>query len=81
MINPVTLNKLSFSDFCTPGYYSENGLEECMRCPNSTYTLKYRATNCENCTREDAGVIHACRKLTHVKKYFRTIPYLTSYFS
>ena len=82
MINSVTLNKLSLSDFCTPGYYSENGLEECMRCPNNTYTLEYRAKNCFNCTQEDVGVIPVCRKLTHGKIFeqfnFNCILFLTA---
>lgn len=54
-------------DFCNPQYYSETGLEECKQCPQNTYSLIYRATECINCTFEDISNIPACENCKYPK--------------
>lgn len=42
-----------YSDFCTNGYYSNTGLEECTPCPNGTFTNDYKSQSCQPCTADD----------------------------
>ena len=37
---------------CSPGEYSENGLEPCLTCPNETYSFINGSTTCYSCRDE-----------------------------
>ena len=38
-----------FLEFCSPGYYSPDGLAICSACPVGTYQDQYQSTNCTRC--------------------------------
>ena len=37
---------------CSPGSFSENGIEPCMACPNGMYSIGVGSTSCFNCNDE-----------------------------
>ena len=50
---------------CSPGKYSENGLEPCLTCPNETYSFNNGSTTCSSCRDENYRSmcpIHKIRK-------------------
>ena len=58
---------------CSPGNYSENGLEPCMACPTGMHSIGIGSTSCFNCNDEGKRVlcpffVDPCEKCQHFCK-------------
>ena len=52
---------------CSPGEYSENGLEPCLTCPNETYSFINGSTTCYSCRDEKYQLMCPIHKISKHK--------------